>query len=93
MVRLFGLLVYICNCINGIFWHELKVGGKLEQEKVPAIFKADLKLRGEVSSQSGFPLNGNIVIENWASEFAIGGFSGGNFPVPSGNINLVVKAL
>ncbi len=77
---------------NGIFWHELKLGGKLKQQQQPASFAVDLKLRGEVSPDTGFPLHGSIVIENWEPDHvATTENSLGKFFIPSGNLEVAVK--
>jgi len=76
---------------NGILQHDLKIGGNLEQKSSPAIFKADLKLRGDFLKNSIPPFAGDVVIDNWQPEFDLK-FSGGGFFMPSsGNVNLLVR--
>ncbi len=77
---------------NGIFQHELKVSGKLSQEQAPAaIFKADLKLRGDVLKQTSFPLYGEVTVQNWSQSIDSLGLAGGDFFVPAGDIKLSIK--
>lgn len=78
---------------NNVLQHTLKIGGKLKQEHSPAIFKADLRTRGNfLLDHKLSALVGEVKIKNWFGKLGDQqAFGGDSFMPVSGDIRLSVK--
>lgn len=89
VVKITGLYLKLHN---GILQHDLKIGGKLKQQGLPATFQADLKLRGNFLKNNLPHITGSISIENWLAELKTIRFSHTGLMIPpSGYVNLLIN--
>lgn len=76
---------------NGILQHNLKISGKFIQERVPAGFSIELKLRGDILRQEISSLTGEIIVDDWSFKLPHDFFGKKSILSQSGEVNILLK--